>query len=262
MTSQSVNSLAAIATTMKRLYVLLFKWLRIIASKIGLLRALDARKNNRTVLWLRSLFAIYDIDEMFHLGVPWWTFQSIDTVERFLECVPQARVFEYGAGASTVWLASRAGSVYFLEHDAEYKKIVDRYTANCINVKGFLEVPVAKKSPAPFTSQRSGWQGMSFKNYVECLDDLDGFFNLIVIDGRCREQCLKYALRHLSETGCIVFDNSGRKRYHKVLKRLSYPKIETKGLTPCLPYPGQTTLIFKTAAMRDKLQVLSEVHKN
>ncbi|MBD1869718.1 class I SAM-dependent methyltransferase [Cyanobacteria bacterium FACHB-471] len=248
------NLVSGIATAVKQGYVLLFRGLRSLAKSIGLLGVLEAHKNNRTLFWLRSLFAIYDMDDMIRLGVPWWTFSSIDLVERFLANVPQARVFEYGAGASTLWLAQRAGAVYFLEHDAVYKKSLDRYTAGLANAKGFLEVPVPDKSPEPFTSSRSDMRGMSFRNYVKHLDAVDGLFDLIIIDGRCREQCLEQALPRLKKTGCIVFDNSGRKRYRRVIEQLNYPMIETRGLTPSLPYPGQTTLIFKSVEVRNKLQ--------
>jgi hypothetical protein len=235
------NLVVRVAILIKRLYVSFFRRLRVIANKTGLIDILDAHKNNRILLWLRSLFAIYDVEDMLRLGIPWWTFQAIDLVECFLRYVPQARVFEYGAGASTLWLANRAGSVYFVEHDAVYKEIIDQYVASLKNVTGFLEIPIAKDSPNPFTSHKLEFQGLSFQNYTK------------------RIEALEYALSHLSETGCIVFDNSNRPFYRNTLQRLSYPTIETRGLTPCLPYSNQTTLIFKTTAMRDKLLRLSGI---
>jgi hypothetical protein len=253
------NLVVRVAILIKRLYVSFFRRLRVIANKTGLIDILDAHKNNRILLWLRSLFAIYDVEDMLRLGIPWWTFQAIDLVECFLRYVPQARVFEYGAGASTLWLANRAGSVYFVEHDAVYKEIIDQYVASLKNVTGFLEIPIAKDSPNPFTSHKLEFQGLSFQNYTKRIEAVEGLFDLIIVDGRCRMKCLEYALSHLSETGCIVFDNSNRPFYRNTLQRLSYPTIETRGLTPCLPYSNQTTLIFKTTAMRDKLLRLSGI---
>ena len=74
--------------------------------------------HSRAATWARSLFAIHDIDQLARLGVPWWTFDSADRIAAFLRLRPDARIFEWGSGASTLWLAERAGSVHSVEHHA------------------------------------------------------------------------------------------------------------------------------------------------
>ena len=93
----------------------------------GLDRLLAGRRN----FWVRhawSLFAYSDVKRMVMLDKPWWIYHAIDDVEDFLtERGGKARVFEYGAGASTVWLASRASKVYSVEHDGGF---VDVYSSS------------------------------------------------------------------------------------------------------------------------------------
>src|SRR3546814_4341842 len=52
--------------------------------------------------WSASLFAIHDIERMIALGLPWWNVAATREVAEFLRARPKARVFEYGAGASTI----------------------------------------------------------------------------------------------------------------------------------------------------------------
>src|SRR3546814_1018846 len=69
--------------------------------------------------WSASLFAIHDIERMIALGLPWWNVAATREVAEFLRARPKARVFEYGAGASTIWLARHAAGVVSVEHHAE-----------------------------------------------------------------------------------------------------------------------------------------------
>jgi hypothetical protein len=46
----------------------------------------------------------------------------------------------------------------------------------------------------------------------------------------------------------IVFDNAGRRRYRPALQQIALPTVPTWGLTPCLPYPESTLLIFSDQA--------------
>src|SRR3546814_15813933 len=55
--------------------------------------------------WSASLFAIHDIERMIALGLPWWNVAATREVAEFLRARPNARVFEYGPGASTILLA-------------------------------------------------------------------------------------------------------------------------------------------------------------
>lgn len=213
-----------------------------VGGHIGLLSALERHRERRGAVWLRSLFSIYQLDDLVHLDLAWWTFEAMDQVEKFLRERPGARVFEYGSGASTFWLARRGAIVTSVEHDAEWgSKMLER-TKAAENIK-IKVVPPTKSPHAQFPSGVARWRDHDFEEYVRSIDREAGTFDLIIIDGRCRPACLEQSKGRLSEGGLILFDNSGRSRYQKTIKAAGMERTVTRGLVPTLPYPDETTLL-------------------
>jgi precorrin-6B methylase 2 len=228
---------------LKRAYVSCVKNIRPVAAATGLLGALESRtRESRAALWLRSLFAIYDIDDMTSLDLPWWTFAAIDEADRFLGSRPSSRVLEYGSGASTIWLARRAGSVISIEHDAAWYSVVSKRLAPFANAKVKLIEADAEIVPG-YLSEKKGWLGRSFNRYASAIDAESGEFDLIVIDGRARTACLEHAVKKLAPDGMILFDNSGRSRYRAAIAASGLKARTYRGATACLPYPDETTLL-------------------
>lgn len=214
------------------------------ARATGLLQLLERHSANRTARWARSLFAIYDIDDMVGLDLPWWTFDAIDQVDDFLRKRGGARVFEYGSGASTIWLGKRAGEVVSIEHDDTWFPVVQSKLPNTANVRHRL-VPAdpVRQDDGRYGSTKPGWSDRSFRSYVHAIDDETGDFDVIVIDGRGRVACLEHAASRLATGGMIVFDNSNRPPYRAAIERSGLRYRELSGLAACLPYPDATTLL-------------------
>jgi hypothetical protein len=230
---------------LKSVYVRTVRGIGAVAGATGVLAWLDRHQDSRVARWARSLFAIYDIDAMVALDLPWWTFEAIERVDSFLATRPNARVFEYGSGASTVWLARRAASVTSIEHDAGWHPVVAAQVASMPGVDLRLVPPDAAAEANPdFGSSKPGWRDKSFRHYVTAIDQMTGMFDLIVIDGRAREACLAHAGSRLAPGGMIVFDNSNRSRYRAAIDASTLKRMETRGLTACLPYPDATTLLI------------------
>lgn len=229
----------------ERSYVALMRATRRGARSIGLLRHPPSFERNRLGHWVQSLFAIYDIDDLVRLDVPWWTYDAIEQVAAFLASRPGATVFEYGSGASTVWLAKRAGHVTSVDHDADWVARLQPRLAALGNVTLELVAPdaVTDEDPRFHSAKNGGSHGRSFRDYVESIARASGPFDLIVIDGRARSACLAEAARHLADDGLIVFDNSHRHRYHNALRDCGLVRTVTRGLVPSLPYPDETTLL-------------------
>jgi hypothetical protein len=203
----------SVSTLAKSAYVLGIRIARVLARRIGLLAVLEREPVTRLRHWVRSLFAIYDLDDMIYLDAPWWTYAAIDRVGSFLAAHPEARVFEWGSGASTVWLAKRAGSVITVEHDEAWHDAVRARIAGLSNVEALI-VPAKPAAPgnSEYGSTKPGCHTLSFERYVKAIDDVDGGFDLVVIDCRSRNACLQVAASRLAPAGMIVFDNSGRRR--------------------------------------------------
>lgn len=228
---------------MKTVYIRILRAIGAALRAIGVLGLLERRApRSRAATWARSLFAIHDIDQLSKLEVPWWTFDSADQVKAFLASRPDARVFEWGSGASTLWLASRAGTVHSVEHHAGWaSELAPRLPDNVT-----LTVVEPTTCNAPVVgSAKPGHVGLDFAEYVAAIDAADGTFDVIVIDGRAREACLAKAVDRIAPDGLIVFDNVDRQRYVDAIDLLGsrVEVIMTRGLTPALPYPTRTALL-------------------
>ncbi|MDG2004820.1 MAG: class I SAM-dependent methyltransferase [Novosphingobium sp.] len=228
----------------KRGYVGTMRMLKGAAASLGVLDQPASARSNRYLHWRQSLLAIYDIDALIRLDVPWWTYDSIELVEDFLNSRKAPRVFEYGSGASTVWLAKRAASVVSVDHDAGW---ID-FSRPRLAELGNATVELAPADPQPVSDQRyhsgkSGYRGQSFQSYVEAIDRHPGKFDLIIVDGRARAACLMQSIDRLADDGMIVFDNSHRGRYRKAIAASGLEAKVTRGLVPSLPLPDETTLL-------------------
>ena len=94
-------------------------------------------------------------------------------------------------------------------------------------------------------SAKNGFEGLDFADYVAAVDDTDGTFDLVVVDGRARNACFHRALSRLAPGGVLVFDNVDRQRYRDAIAS-SPVRVDvewTRGLTPALPYPTRTALV-------------------
>lgn len=230
---------------LKRAYVNLAEFASPIADRIILRNSSPDFRSNKARHWLASLFAIHNFDRLVALDVPWWTYRSIEEVEDFLDKRPMSRVFEWGSGASTVWLAKRSAEVVSIEHDAQWFEYLDSKSKHT-NVSSKLVRPAAAAgSKTAIGSGKPGAKKLDFSGYVHAIDAYEGQFDLIVIDGRARTACLWAAIPRLKDDGVILFDNSGRQRYREAIETCGLYRADFAGLTPCLPYPDQTTLLSR-----------------
>jgi hypothetical protein len=195
--------------------------------------------------WVYSLSHVYDAVAMVAMDVPWWTYRAIDEVELWIARRPEpARVFEFGAGASSAWLARRAAQVHSVEHSSGFAELMrptwDRYE----NLTVHVVEPEATDVPRT-PSGKEGQRGLDFTRYVETIDRVGGTFDLVVVDGRARTEALRHAIGHLASDGIVVFDNSRRARYRPAIEHSGLVERRLTGLTPTLPYPEQTSVLSR-----------------
>lgn len=202
-------------------------------------------REHRIRHWLTSLSRVHDSLAIAELDVPWWTYRAIDDVEAWLQARRRPiRVFEYGSGASTFWLAKRADEVTSVEHHQEFAAMMRPELAKLENVT-FLEVPVPRVDAPRVGSAKPGNDHLDFHSYVHAIDRVPGRFDVVVIDGRAREECLKVASTRLAPDGIVVFDNSHRARYRRAIADSDLDERAFAGLTPTLPYPDRTSILSR-----------------
>ncbi len=203
------------------------------SNTIGILPG-DPRKR-----YLQSLLAIYDVKEMSRLDLAWWTFDAIEWADNFLQSREAPSVFEFGSGASTIWLARRAAKVTSVEDDHDFFKTVSEIKPSNVNYH-LHQADTA--FDAKYEASRHDLRGQSYKNYVTALTSNRELHDLIIIDGRCRQRCMEIAPLHLKPGGAILLDNSDMARFRGITPGIEMKTIVTQGLTPCLPYPTETTI--------------------
>jgi hypothetical protein len=156
---------------------------------------------------------------------PWLAASAI----RFLDAhlTSQMRGFEWGSGASTLFLARRTAFVRSIEHKAKWhRRITARLTETGLtNVR--LDLVPPEMSP-PSSRRPHIWRERNlimnkpdFNAYADAiLDEPDASFDYIMIDGRARIACAANAMHKLAPGGLLVLDNSERRKYRPIFDML------------------------------------------
>ena len=136
------------------------------------------------------------------LGIPWFSYAAIDFLERFLE--PHMTVCEYGSGGSTVFFARRAKSVFSIEDNAHWFKVVSKRLRE-------NSLPNVTLVLCPFDFKQA--VGFEHSAYLHAIPDER--FDVIVVDGSeewtpVRPLCFKKAESRIKRGGVIVVDDSWR----------------------------------------------------
>lgn len=169
--------------------------------------------------------------------LPWVTYDAIDFLAKI--CRSDSMVFEWGSGGSTLFFASRCKSLISVEHDSEWSNLVKEKieVRNFSNIK-YIELPGEKtdsfadknyRNPDDFVSKDKNSIGLSFEKYVKAIDAYPkDFFDIVLVDGRVRNSCVKRAIPHIKKNGFLIVDNSDRKYYLESFPELSDNKLWQK----------------------------------
>jgi precorrin-6B methylase 2 len=183
---------------------------------------------------------------------PWITFAAIRYLEKNLK--KDMRVYEYGAGGSTLFFAKRVREVISVEHDPNWRnQVVETLTKagyeNCrIDLiepaRDDLTIDKDPSDPDAYMSSGVEFKGKSFRNYATSIDEYpDEYFDVVVIDGRARPSCFKHAASKVKSGGFLMLDNAEREIYahiHKTLENSAWLKTDLSGPGPYNEYFWQT----------------------
>jgi len=179
---------------------------------------------------------------------PWIPFEAANWLEHYLK--PHMKVFEYGSGGSTIFFAERVAEVFSIEHDQKWHTLVSRALArrgitNC-TYQLHEPRPIAGTPSAPLeiaNSQTSRfiyddyYAGTTVHEYVEAIYvHPDHTFDLVLVDGRVRTECIQYALPKIKPGGYLMLDNSNNADVVEIIRKLkTYPHTEFRGIAPGWP---------------------------
>ena len=155
-------------------------------------------------------------------GRPWITFAAEEALQGLL--ANSARVFEWGAGGSTLFFGQRVNELGTVEHDREWLQRTAALlpSRESFRWRAFWVEPVRRTKPTEYpetdpeayASTDARFAQMSFADYARVIERYpDNYFDIVLIDGRARPACFKHAVAKVKLGGHIVVDNSEREAY-------------------------------------------------
>ncbi len=122
-------------------------------------------------------------------ALPWISYDAQRAIASRLH--RESRVLEFGSGMSTVWFASRAGQVVAIESDETWARRVEELCSRqgLSNVRVHLATTREDYVRVPTDLRRAG-------------------FDLVLIDGYWRSECVPAAIQATSADGAIYLDNA------------------------------------------------------
>ncbi len=148
--------------------------------------------------------------------LPWINFGAHDFLNDVLN--QEYRVFEYGTGSSSLYYAERVKHVTSIEHDKnwliKFQNELEGGVPSNLDIHLFEPKQSLVTSPLIYSKTDPRWIGYDFTDYVDSIEKFhDNFFDLVVIDGRARNFCVKKSIPKVKPGGYILFDNSDRAEY-------------------------------------------------
>lgn len=140
-----------------------------------------------------------------HPQEPWLTPGAMKMIKKYL--TNSSKIFEYGSGLSTVWFSKKCDSITSVEHDEEwFKRIKEKIKNNNSNAQ-IIYVNVINENYSEYEKKICEYENESF--------------DIILIDGRSRVNCMKNSIDKIKKGGLIILDDSQRPRYQEAYKLLS-----------------------------------------
>jgi predicted O-methyltransferase YrrM len=149
---------------------------------------------------------------------------------------PKPRVFEFGGGGSTLWLEDLGAEITVTEHDGEWHAQLAATLSPRTTVlfRPPQEAGIVSSAVVP------GF----FDAYAATIDDEpDGSFDLVIVDGRARVECVRHVMPKVRPHGLLILDDTERARYAPAVKMLAdWERRVFVGLKPGLRAPAQTSV--------------------
>jgi hypothetical protein len=160
--------------------------------------------------------------------LPWISYPAIDLLKDRLN--RGMHLFEYGIGNSTLFYASRVASVTGVEHDINWIEKIKPYAPE--NVKIIYR-------PLEYGGE-----------YSKAIVSESKKYDLIIVDGRDRVNCIKQSILAIKDTAVIILDDSQRENYapgRKALAESGYKHIDFWGVSPGYLTRVCTTIFYKNS---------------
>jgi hypothetical protein len=151
-------------------------------------------------------------------ALPWMNYPMIALLKERLKS--QLRLFEYGSGYSTLFFSDLVGEVVSVEYDPGWHN------------------EISKRLPKNATLMLVTYDVDG--NYCRAIHQVDGLFDVVVVDGRDRTNCIRQALSKL---------NSQRDYYQVGLEHAmdqGFKRLDIEGLKPTDNGVDRATILYRS----------------
>ncbi len=154
--------------------------------------------------------------------VPWFCYPAIEYIRQL--DLSDKLLFEWGSGNSTRFWAQKCHRVVSVENDEAWHQ----------KMKPLLPANVAYQLV----------QDLSL--YPKAIHEYEEDFDIIVVDGRCRQECVIEALKKLKDDGMVILDNSERYgQTSAMLRAADLIEVDMAGFGPINNYTTTTSFYFR-----------------
>jgi hypothetical protein len=158
--------------------------------------------------------------------IPWFTYPAIEILSDRLN--QKMSVFEFGSGNSTLFFAGRVRQVVSAEHNKDwYDKI---------------------SKQAPVNSRIVYVKADQSNEYTDILKRSNQKFDIIIVDGIYRNECLIESISYITDGGVIILDDSERLEYTMGVERIikqNFKRLDFWGISPGYLYRKSTTIFYR-----------------
>ncbi len=168
---------------------------RKLAQRIGKILVCDEKSFLHTTGWLRSLEEGKPFDAQGN-QIPWMNYPIVNLLKERLK--KDFLLFEFGSGFSTVFYAGLVKRVVCVEHDKEWYE--------------FLEESLPENAEIIFKNKDVDGE------YCRTILNSGNQWDVVVVDGRDRVNCIKQSIENLSPRGVLLLDDSSRERYQEGIR--------------------------------------------
>lgn len=175
--------------------------------------------------WVKSLMVGHPCRNN-GLEIPWMNYSIVNFLEKRLQ--DDFSLFEFGSGYSTFFYSRLVKKVHSIEYDKEWYELIQSRLPE--NVK--------------LTFEAQDIDG----EYCRAVAGNDEKYDVVIVDGRDRVNCVLQSLEYLSERGVIILDDANRKRYRDVFYHIEdkgFRSIDFEGLKPGKFDMSVTSVIYK-----------------
>ena len=137
------------------------------------------------------------------------------------------KMYEYGCGFSTSFFSQHVGSIHSLEHDKDW----------------FEKVVATKPENATITLETN------VSEYPKKILSEEGTFDLILVDGIVRNECVVEAIKKLSESGVLIMDDTHRdvefSPSFALMKQLGFKSIAFQSPKPLGTWVNESRVFYR-----------------